>query len=173
MIDVLDIQPGDLIKVVVVVDDVEDELYARVYSNRLDHLEVHYFDEISWTYKGARVYALETNLEILRPESICEHYPDGETVFEHVRDDRYVIRTEIDASEESTFYDESEDSGSDLRDFVVSDAECEPLEPPADHASVDTAWRQWVPPTEGSRGFKRVVDDLEARARIHMDNVNF
>ena len=42
MIQLSEIQPGDLIKVVVVIDDVEDELFARVYSNRDDYLEIHY-----------------------------------------------------------------------------------------------------------------------------------
>jgi len=171
MIDVLDIQPGDLIRVVVVVDDVEDEQYAKVFSNREDHLEIHYFEETSWTYKGARVYALEETMELIRPESLCEHYPDGQTIFAHVKDTRYVIETEIDSGEESTFYDESDDSGSDLKDFVVSDDDQSDL--PPDHETLDTEWRRWVPPSEGSRGFKRVVDDIEARARLQRDDALF
>lgn len=171
MIDIFDIQPGDLIKVVVVMDDVEDELYARVYSNRKDHLEIHYFDETSLTYKGARVYALEETMELIRPESICEHYPDGDTIFRHVRGDQYVIETEIDSGEESsTVHDDSDDSGSDLRDFVVSDTEGEL---PPDHEDVDTAWRLWIPPSEGSRGFKKVVNDIEARVRFQVDDALF
>ena len=175
MIQLSEVQPGDLLKVVVVVDDVEDELFARVYENRGDYVELHYFEETSMTYKGARVYALESETNIIRGESICEHYPDGETVFEHISDERYVLKGQMDSGdEESTFYDDSDDSGSDLRGFVVSDTEIDgPLNLPHDHAAVDSAWRQWRPPSEGSLGFKQVVDDIEARARIHMDNVNF
>jgi len=173
MILISDIQAGDLIKVLVVVDDVEDELFARVSDNRDDYLEIRYFEETSLTYRGARVYALEADLNIIRPESICEHYPDRETVFEHVSDERYVMKGEMDSGDDaSTFYDDSDDSGSDLRGFVVSDGEIDAALPP-DHAEVDSAWRQWIPPSEGARGFKRTVDDIEARARIHMDNVQF
>ena len=175
MIQLLEIQPGDLIKVLVVVDDVEDELFARVSENRGDYLELNYYEETSMTYKGARVYVLESEINIIRLESICEHYTDRETVFEHISDERYVMKGEMDSGDdESTFYDESDDSGSDLKGFIVSDNEIDgPLDLPRDHESIDSAWRQWRPPSEGSRSFKQVVDDIEARARVHMDNVNF
>ena len=163
MICFTDIQSGDLIKVVVVVDDVEDELFAKVADNRGDHLELHYYEETSFTYKGARVYALESELNIIRPESICEHYPEGETIFTHVSDERYVLKEEVDSGEDSEMYD---DSDSDVLSFVVSDGECEP---PADHAAVDRAWTEWVPMSEGSRKFKQTVDDIDARMR----HVNF
>lgn len=160
MICFSDIQSGDLIKVAVIVDDVEDELFARVYDNRGDHFELHYYDETSLTYKGARVYVLESDLNIIRPESICEHYPEGETVFRHVTDDRYVLKDEVDSEEEdSSFYD---DSSSDNLSFIVSDDECEL---PHDHKSVDKAWTEWCPMSEGSKRFKKTVDDIDARMR--------
>ena len=162
MICFSDIQSGDLIKVVVVVDDVEDELFARVSDNRGDHFELHYYEETSLTYKGARVYVLESDLNIIRPDSICEHYPDGETVFLHARDDRYVLKTEVDPEEDSSFYDDSDDSGSDLKSFVVSDDECEL---PPDHRVVDQSWTEWRPTSEGSRKFKETVDNIDARIR--------
>ena len=174
MIQLSEIQPGDLLKVVVVIDEVEDELFARVAENRGDYLEIHYYEETSMTFKGARVYTLESEVNIIRVESICEHYIDRETVFEHISDEKYVMKSEMDSEEESTFYDDSDDSGSDLRSFVVSDNEIDgSLELPHDHEIVDRTWNHWNPPSEGSRSFKRVVDDIEARARIHMDNVNF
>jgi len=174
MIQLSEIQPGDLLKVVVVIDDVEDELFARVYENRGDHLEIHYYEETSLTYKGANVYALEPDINIIRLESICEHYIDRETVFEHISEERYVMKGAMDSEEESTFYDESDDNGSDLRGFVVPDDDIDdPLDLPHDHETVDKNWNQWMPPSEGSTNFKAVVDDIEARARIHMDNVNF
>jgi len=163
MICFSEIQAGDLIKVVVVVDDVEDELFAKVADNRGDHLELHYYEETSFTYKGARVHALESELNIIRPESICEHYPDGETIFTHVSDERYVLKEEVDSGEDSEMYD---DSGSDVLSFVVSDGECEP---PPDHVAVDRAWTEWVPMSEGSRRFKETVDDIDARMR----HINF
>lgn len=163
MICFKDIQSGDLIKVAVVVDDVEDELFAKVADNRGDHIELHYFEETSFTYKGARVHVLESELNIIRPESICEHYPEGETIFKHVSDERYVLKEEVDSGEDSEMYD---DSGSDVLSFIVSDDECEP---PSDHVAVDRAWTEWVPMSDGSRRFKQTVDDIDARMR----HVNF
>ena len=163
MICFSEIQSGDLIKVVVVVDDVEDELFARVSDNRGDHFELHYYEETSLTYKGARVYVLESDLNIIRPESICEHYPEGETIFTHVSEDRYVLTTEVDPEEDSTFYDDSDDSGSDLRSFVVTDDDEGEL--PPDHRMVDQAWTEWRPTSEGSKKFKQTVDDIDARIR--------
>jgi hypothetical protein len=174
MIQLSEIQPGDLLKVLVVVDDVEDELYARVKDNRGDYLEIHYYEETSMTYKGARVYKVEPETNIIREESICEHHIDRETVFEHISEERYVLKGEMDSEDESTFYDESDDSGSDLRGFVVSDNEIDgPLDLPHDHKSVDRSWETWRPPSEGSRHFKEVVDDIEVRAKMFMDNFNF
>jgi hypothetical protein len=170
MITFSEIQTGDLIKVSVIVDDVEDELYARVVDNRLDYLEVNYYVDTSLVYKGARVYALESEVNILRAESICEHWPDGQSVFEHVSEERYVLKSEVDSGDESTFYDESDDSGSDLRDFVVSDEECEL---PPDHRDIDKSWNEWQPNSEGSKKFKKTIDDIEARVRVQMDNVQF
>lgn len=174
MIQLPEIQPGDLLKVVVVIDEVEDELFARVYENHGDYLEIHYYEETSMTFKGARVYVLESDINIIRVESICEHYMDRETVFEHIVDEKYVMKGEMDSEEESTFYDDSDDNGSDLCGFVVSDNEIDgPLDLPDDHEIVDRTWKQWKPPSEGSISFKQVVDDIEARARIHMDNIQF
>jgi hypothetical protein len=163
MICFSEIQPGDLIKVVVVIDDVEDELFAKVADNRGDHFELYYYEETSLTYKGARVHALESELNIIRPESICEHYPGGETIFRHVSDDRYVLEEEMDPEvEDSAFEDDSDDSSSDLRSFVVSDEECEL---PPDHREVDRAWTEWRPKSEGSRRFKRTIDEIDDRLR--------
>jgi len=171
MIRLSEIQPGDLLKVLIVVDDVEDELFARVFDNRGDYLEIHYYEETSMTYKGARVYVLEPEVNIIRGESISEHHV--ETIFEHISDERYVLKDEMDSGDEdSTFYDDSDDNGSDLRSFVVSDNDTDDSLP-HDHESVDRTWEQWIPTSEGSRHFKQVVDDIEVRARIHMDNINF
>ena len=172
MIQLSEIQPGDLLKVLVVVDDVEDELFARVSDNRGDYLEIHYYEETTTTYKGARVYVLETEVNIIRGESISEHHTD--TVFVHISDERYVMKGDTDSGDESTFYDDSDDTGSDLRGFVVSDNDIDgPLDLPHDHESVDRSWEQWRPPSEGSRHFKQVIDDIEVRAKMYMDNINF
>ena len=56
MIVFSEIRPGDLIKVLVVVDDVEDELYANVEENREDYLIVKYYSESSLVYKNCLLY---------------------------------------------------------------------------------------------------------------------
>ncbi len=56
-----EICPGDLIKVLVNVEEIEDEMFAKVEENRDDYLIVRYFNETTLTYKGARIYTLETD----------------------------------------------------------------------------------------------------------------
>lgn len=109
MIRYSDIRTGDIIRVL----DEEDELYAKVCDNRGDTLEVHYLEKTNKTYNGAIVYELNPDLELTRMERVSEHYPDGETIFEHVKDNCYVL------------FDELEDSGSDITNFLVSDSEFE------------------------------------------------
>lgn len=109
MIRYSDIRTGDIIRVL----DEEDELYAKVCDNRGDTLEVHYLEKTNKTHNGAIVYELNPDLELTRMERVSEHYPDGETIFEHVKDNCYVL------------FDELEDSGSDITNFLVSDSEFE------------------------------------------------
>lgn len=160
MINFEEIQKGDLIKVNVIIDEVEDELFAKVSDNRGDHMEIHYFEETSLVYKDARVYSIESEMNLIRLENICEHYPGGETIFVEVSDNKYVLESELFFDDEdSNFYD---DSDSDALSFVVSDGSCEP---PPDHKDIDEKWTAWEPKSEGQKRFKQVVDDLDARMR--------
>ena len=59
MINFSEIQPGDLLKVLVNIDDVDDETYAITSENMKDYLVVKYYLDTSKVYKGARVYELD------------------------------------------------------------------------------------------------------------------
>jgi hypothetical protein len=171
-----EICPGDLIKVLVNVEEIEDEMFAKVEENRDDYLIVRYFNETTLTYKGARIYTLETDTNLLREESLCEHFPEGDTIFTCIseEDNMYVVSGEEDDEAASVVYDDSDDNGSDMGSFIVSDSEIEGrIELPPDHESIDKAWNEWKPRSVGSSRFKQMVSEIEERARIQMDNVNF
>lgn len=124
MIVFSEIRPGDLIKILVVIDDVEDELYANVEENREDYLIVKYYSESSLVYKNATVYILDEEENLLREDSILEHREFGDSVFIHIKDDMYVLLDEVDIEDDdSEIHDESEDDGSDLESFIVSDTD--------------------------------------------------
>ena len=75
MINISEIQPGELIKVLVnLEDDIEDEMYAKVKENNNDYIVVSYYSETSMTYKGARLYELEDNDELVQEENLSEHH---------------------------------------------------------------------------------------------------
>lgn len=55
MIKISEIHPGELIKVLVnLEDDIEDEMYATVNEVHDEYLVVSYYSETSLLYKGAR-----------------------------------------------------------------------------------------------------------------------
>ena len=70
------VQPGDLVKVNVIIGDVEDELFARVIGVHEDHMEIQYYEETYTTHDGERAYVLESEVNIVVQENICEHYPN-------------------------------------------------------------------------------------------------
>ena len=76
MINFYEIQPGDLVRVLVnIEDDIEDELYATVKENNEDYLVVSYYSETSLTYKCARLYELdETKDELVQETNLSEHH---------------------------------------------------------------------------------------------------
>lgn len=174
-IEFSEIQPGDLLKVLVNVDEVEDEQYAKVDENCDDYLILRYYSESSFSYKGAPVYILDEETNLIRGDSILEHYTDGDTVFTCINDvDRmYVITSEQDSDVESVLYNESDDDVSSMGNFIVSDSEIDNIELPPDHATIDREWNNWQPRSPGSTRFKQMVDAIEERARIQMDEVNF
>ena len=79
MFNFLEIQPGDLIKVLVNIDEVEDELYATVEEHMNDYIVVRYFNETSMIFKGGYVHVLEDDVNVIREESICEHFSNSDT----------------------------------------------------------------------------------------------
>ena len=173
MINFSEIQPGDLIKVLLNIDDVDDEMYATTIENMNDYLTVNYYLDTSLVYKGARVYELDENEELVQPENMCEHYPDGTSVFCKIGDSMYCIKDEIDEDMESDIIDKS-DEESDLEGFIVPDDEIDgQVIPPSSHREVDREWNEWEPTSPGSRKFKQVVDSIEEFAKMHADNLNF
>jgi|TARA_R110000822_G_scaffold113694_1_gene244941 hypothetical protein len=176
MFEFSEIQPGDLIRVLVNFDDLDDDAYALVEEHCDDYLIVKYYSETTCTYKGAEVYTLDEDTNILREESVSEHFPGKENIFTCVseNDRMYVIETEQDSDIESELCVESDETGSDVGSFVVSDGEFEGrLDLPPDAAAVDRAWNEWTPSSPGSSRFKEAVDRIEERARLQMDNINF
>jgi len=173
MINFGEIQPGDLLKVLLNIDDIDDEIYALTKENRDDYIIVNYYLETSLVYKGARVYELDENEELAQEENLCEHYPQGETVFKKVDGMLYCIEDEIDDDMESVFIDESDDE-SDLEGFIVPDDEIDgEVIPPSDHKAIDKEWNEWQPLSPGSKRYKEVVDSIEEFAKMQADNLNF
>jgi hypothetical protein len=174
MINISEIQPGELIKVLVnLEDDIEDEIYAKVKENNRDYVVVSYYTETSMTYKGARLYELEDNDELVQEENLSEHHQTN-NYFKNVKDNLYCMIDEIDSEEESDIIDESDDSGSDLEDFIVSDSEVDGIViPPSNYRVIDKEWKEWEPRSPGSLRYKQMVDNIESIARVQADELNF
>jgi TusA-related sulfurtransferase len=174
MINISEIQPGELIKVLVnLEDDIEDEIYAKVKENNRDYVVVSYYTETSMNYKGARLYELEDNDELVQEENLSEHHQSN-YYFKNVKDNLYCMIDEIDSEEESDIIDESDDSGSDLEDFIVSDSEIDGVViPPSNSRIIDKEWKEWEPRSPGSLRYKQTVDNIESIARVQADDLNF
>jgi hypothetical protein len=175
MINFCEIQPGDLVRVLVnIEDDIEDELYAKVKENNEDYLVVSYYSETSMTYKCARLYELdETKEELVQGMNLSEHHQSPD-FFKNVKDNLYAMVDEIDSEEESDIIDESDDDGSDLDDFIVPDDQVDGVViPPSTHATIDKEWNEWEPRSPGSKRFKEMVNTIEKYAKEHADEMNF
>jgi len=175
MINFYEIQPGDLVRVLVnIEDDIEDELYARVKENNEDYLVVSYYSETSLTYKCARLYELdETKDELVQSENISEHH-QSPIYFTNVKDNLYAMIDDIDSDEDSEIVDESDDDGSDLEDFIVPDDEVDGMViPQPNNATIDKEWNEWEPRSPGSMRFKEMVNNIETQAKIQTDELNF
>ena len=175
MINFYEIQPGDLVRVLVnIEDDIEDELYARVKENKEDYLVVSYYSETSLTYKCARLYELdETKDELVQSENISEHH-QSPNYFTNVKDNLYAMIDDIDSDEDSEIVDDSDDEGSDLEDFIVPDDEVDGMViPPPNNATIDKEWNEWEPRSPGSMRFKEMVNNIETQAKIQADELNF
>jgi len=174
MIAISEIYSGDLIKILVNVEDVEDEIYAVVQENCEDYLIVKYYSETSLIYKDAQVYTLDDDTNILRGDSVCEHHQDGDTIFMHIKEALYVILDEINMDADSEILDDSDSDETDLSGFVVSDSELEGrIELPPGYETIDAMWSDWKPSSPGSSRFKDMVDRIETQAKLQMDEHNF
>jgi hypothetical protein len=175
MINFYEIQPGDLVRVLVnIEDDIEDELYARVKENNEDYLVVSYYSETSLTYKCAHLYELdETKDELVQSENISEHHQSPD-YFTNIKDNLYAMIDDIDSDEDSEIVDDSDDEGSDLEDFIVPDDEVDGMViPPPNNATIDKEWNEWEPRSPGSMRFKEMVNNIETQAKIQADELNF
>jgi hypothetical protein len=174
MIKISEIQPGELIKVLVnLEDDIEDEIYAKVNEVHNDYLVVSYYSETSFLYKGARLYELEENDELVQEVNLSEHHESIE-YFVNIKDRLYAVIDEIDSDEESDIINESDDDGSDLNDFIVSDNEIDGIIiPPSNHTVIDKEWKEWEPRSPGSLLYKQAVDNITTLAKIQADENNF
>jgi hypothetical protein len=173
MINFSDIQPGEIVRVLVnIEDDTEDEMYAKVKENNGDYLVVSYYSETSLVYKSAPLYELEDKEELVQNDNLCEHYQSCD-ILKNVKENLYAVIDDIDSEEDSDIIDESDDEGSDLDDFIVPDNEVDGIViPPSNHAMIDKEWNEWKPTSPGSVKFKQMVDDLEIRAKYQADDLN-
>lgn len=175
MINISEIQPGELVKVLVnLEDDIEDEMYAKVKENNKDYLVVYYYLETSMTYKSAPLYELDENDELVQEENISEHHHESQEYFYNVKNNLYAMIDEIDSDDDSEIIDESDDDGSDLDGFIVPDSECiGMISIPENHRQINKDWKDWEPRSPGSTRYKKMVDDIEKFAKIQEDELNF
>lgn len=178
MIVFSEIQPGDLVKIFVNEDGVEDEMYGVVGMNTGSTLGIKYLNATESFYKSACVYKMNEEMLPAPYESVMEHYA-GEATFEDIEmkrlgDDMYAYYSEIDIEDEDSYIYDQTDEDTDLEGFVVSDSEIDGnVSLPPDHELVDKEWNEWKPSSPGSLKFKELVNKIEERAKTQVDNVNF
>jgi hypothetical protein len=166
-----EIQVDDVVKIKTIYDEIEEELYAKVVERLDTTLIVKYYIPTSKVYKGATLYALDSDEDGVLQESLTEHYIKDTTPFEDKGDMVYIPEEIMSDCSDSEVEDMSE-SEEEEDDFVVPDG-TEPWVPPPDSAQVDASWNSWEPPTPGARNFKAVVDRIEQLARIQEDELQF
>ena len=177
MIVFSEIQPGDLVKIFVNEDGVEDEMYGVVGMNTGSTLGIKYLNATESFYKSACVYKMNEEMLPAPYESVMEHHT-GEATFEDIEmkrlgDDMYAYYSEIDIEDEdSDIYDQT-DEDTDLEGFVVSDSEIDGnVSLPPDHELVDKEWNEWKPTSPGAKSFKERIDAIETMAKMHADNLS-
>lgn len=170
MIQVSDIKPNDVVKVLVNCEDIEEETFAKVVDCFVATMTVQYFEPMNIVYKGACAYHLESEEHPVGEESLVEHYVEGTSPFLE-KNGYFFLEDEVDSGcSDSEIEDLSDDES--LDDFVVPDS-VEGWQPPANHREIDREWNQWTPPTPGARRFKEMVDRIEEVAKIRMDDMLF
>lgn len=181
MITPQEIFPHEIIRVLVDLDGVEEELYAKVLRNDDINLVVTYLTPTSRVYKGACVYSFDSSVERVDFDSITEHYAGVIDITDidmsNIGKNMFVLDREIVEDHASDIEDASDGEDQyEEDDFVVSDGD-EATTPGAlgisDHAEVDRMWDEWQPSTSGGRHFKSVIDAIECRIRHQSDEKNF
>jgi hypothetical protein len=171
-----EIFPNELIQVLVDDDGIEEHLYAKVIGRDSAILYVSYLYPTSKIYKGACVYSFESKVEIVKEESISQHYEgvvdvSGIGVLKVGNDpNHYVIESEIEDEGYESDIEDMSDSDESENSFIA-DEDPDQWELPADHKEVDGEWNAWTPSTIGGKKFKKTVDILETYAKIHLDNL--
>ena len=119
------------------------------------------------------MYELEDNDELVQAVNLSEHH-QATDYFKNVKDNLYCMIDEIDSEEDSEIIDESDDDGSDLEGFIVSDTEIDGVViPPSNHVMIDKEWNEWNPRSPGSLRYKKMVDNIESLAKSQADELNF
>ena len=180
MISLEDINPGEIVKVLLNLDDVTEEHYARVINTSNIFIRVNYLLPTEKVYDGHCVYEVDETLEVVELESICEHY-QGTMVFEDTDDIQkipktpyYVITTDSISSDGDESVWETDEDEYVEDDFCVADDVIDGrVEPPPDSSKIDKEWDNWKPTTQGAIRFKERVDVIEKLAKQHADNLNF
>ena len=160
-----EIQVDDVVRIKTIYDDIEEELYAKVVERLNTTLIVRFYIPTSKVYKGATLYALDSDEDGVLQESLTEHYIKDTTPFDNKGDMVYIPEETMSECSDSEV-EEDED------DFVVPDG-TELWVPPADSAQVDDSWNSWEPQTPGARKFKATIDRIEQLARIQEDELRF
>ena len=166
-----EIEDGDIVKIKTIYDEIEEEMFALVVERLVTTLVVKYYIPTSKLYKGATLYKLDEDSDVILQESLTEHYIKDSYPFEEKEGMVYLPDETMSDASDSEIEDMSE-SEEEEDDFVVPDG-TEEWVPPPDHREVDVAWNNWVPPTPGARNFKAVIDRIEQIARLQEDELRF
>jgi len=182
MIVQTDVKQNEIVKVLVITEDqdIEEEMYARVVDNRIDHLEINYLEETNKFYKDALVYSFSDNIDVIRFDSLIEHFYDTYKVEDidmmKVKDNMYVFLDEVNIEDDSSsiYTDDDEEDEYSIGSFVVDDDDVDGMvEVPHDHKKLDREWNEWEPRSPGARSFKETVERIEYYAKKHADENNF
>ena len=174
-----EIKKNEIVKVLVNVEDVEEEMYAIVEDNRGDHLELKYLELQEKIYKGASIYSFSEEIDIIRFESITEHHSEVYDVADidmmKVADNMYVFLDEVDIEEARDIISLEDDSSYTEDSFVVADdyIDGEVVEKPHDAETVDKSWKEWTPMSPGARRFKETIDMIEFYVKQQHDENAF
>tara|TARA_R110002072_G_scaffold142663_1_gene288049 strand:+ start:332 stop:871 length:540 start_codon:yes stop_codon:yes gene_type:complete len=178
MLQLHEVRPHEVIKVLVEFDEVEEELYAKVLKNDGSSLVITYLTPTSKIYKGACVYSFDSTVERVTGDSITEHHAGTVDIVDidmtQVGKNMFVLNDEIRIECDSEIEDETDEDEYES-DFVVSDDDCATPRTLgiADCCEVDKTWNEWQPSTSGGKHFKNIIDSIECRIRHRMDEQNF